>query len=175
MEVFLIKSRGIYCNLCFLHASGGVSNFRVLLLFLRMFSPRQWRCFSIAIFKNLKLNVFSTPVEVFLKKTGKNDYAKCFLHASGGVSVLVICITFFLLFSPRQWRCFEALKNLLFIPQVFSTPVEVFLKIAYTKEGKKGFLHASGGVSCGSGSLRNNGEFSPRQWRCFLLCSGLLA
>ena len=93
--------------------------------------------------------------------------AKGFLHASGGVSAVKTAECIYIMFSPRQWRCFSQLFLFLLLTQVFSTPVEVFLAKSLKRSRSNCFLHASGGVSFYGYKELNIARFSPRQWRCF--------
>ena len=89
-------------------------------------SPRSWRCFQRFFQQAVAGTVFSTLVEVFLRK---NLFFECgfgLLHARGGVSIIMNRLHIFYTSSPRSWRCFyqqlfEAVSN-----GVFSTLVEVF-------------------------------------------------
>ena len=114
--------------------------------------------------------VFSTPVEVFLCYRFLCIPALCFLHASGGVSLLHLRNLLRHKFSPRQWRCFQGNDVDYAIEVVFSTPVEVFLSHLNVISSIQRFLHASGGVSDSRRGNKGNQKFSPRQWRCFSIC-----
>ena len=90
MEVFLsadvdsLEARG------FLHLCGGVSNPVLTRRASREFSPLVWRCFLTDKKKRRSHIVFSTCVEVFLRKAERQIFEKCFLHVCGGVSISVL-------------------------------------------------------------------------------------
>ena len=147
MEVFLpIYGYGLDSER-FLHTRGGVSSSVPVVDNLCMFSPHTWRCFCIesrCIFKKL---VFSTHVEVFLKRAAGVMYGVRFLHTRGGVSASVRVCRKVGEFSPHTWRCFlshlsQSLQN-----DVFSTHVEVFPLLCFPFLPALGFLHTRGGVS----------------------------
>ena len=50
---------------------------------------------------------------------------------------------------------------------VFSTPVEVFLRLSGCRQYRVGLLHARGGVSIYPPPEIHGRESSPRPWRCF--------
>ncbi len=90
----------------FLHVCGGVSKRINEGLTVFLFSPRMWRCFPLQRPLRLRLSIFSTYVEVFLKTSRINGCATDFLHVCGGVSALKSIADIENTFSPRMWRCF---------------------------------------------------------------------
>ncbi len=86
VEVFLTgeKAESHYNGL--LHARGGVSFRPAGSAGQLRSSPRPWRCFSQVKFSYEKVVVFSTPVEVFLKRRDLSANTYSLLHARGGVS-----------------------------------------------------------------------------------------
>ena len=132
---------------CFLHARGGVST-----------TDAGTHSHTI---------VFSTHVEVFLKRRVPVGWRTSFLHARGGVSFIRTITTTGNKFSPRTWRCFYGLVRRRSIGAVFSTHVEVFLVRVTNIASFPCFLHARGGVSTTHSVKRNITAFSPRTWRCF--------
>ena len=70
-----------------------------------------------------------------------------FLHVCGGVSKLWEKVKGLAQFSPRMWRCFRSglFSDLICI--VFSTYVEVFLRMLESSDLLICFLHVCGGVS----------------------------
>ena len=108
-----------------------------------------WRCFF-RTRKDLDLNtVFSTYVEMFLIHAEHYRVIMSFLHVCGDVSSGAYQSYLDCMFSPRIWRCFRQKVQEWTKVQVFSTYVEMFLKL---------FINLS--------SLL---KFSPRMWRCFLV------
>ena len=126
MEVFLIGGCLIKTGFRLLHARGGVSTGVTTDDTGRRSSPRSWRCF----FKGqsgLKADVvFSTLVEVFLKRLNVPSSIPSLLHARGGVSLILHVILKWRESSPRSWRCFLTMQIDFYGEQVFSTLVEVF-------------------------------------------------
>ena len=93
------------------------------------------------------LAVFSTYVEVFLFGDLFLIVHIRFLHVCGGVSKVSIWFDGYTRFSPRMWRCFLIFRSQLCMRLVFSTYVEVFLRIIARLNSFMGFLHVCGGVS----------------------------
>ena len=117
--------------LCFLHISGGVSIANNAFRISCLFSPHTWRCFRSDRVESIRLSVFSTYVEVFPQRIRTALTACCFLHIRGGVSDPSNAEKLIELFSPRMWRCFQALLQLMALVMVFSTYVEVFLELPF--------------------------------------------
>ena len=93
-------------RLHFLHVCGGVSRLKNLENVLRRFSPRMWRCFHVKAECRRRQKIFSTYVEVFLRRTALICESTDFLHVCGGVSRWVCRPLMLMQFSPRMWRCF---------------------------------------------------------------------
>ena len=127
VEVFPARQACRSTRLCFLHVCGGVSEIRSFADLFCPFSPRMWRCFWDEVQGDSWLIVFSTYVEVFLRRA-LMVYARCrflhvcggvsegvcagvgalgFLHVCGGVSIRATMSTTTDRFSPRMWRCFR--------------------------------------------------------------------
>ena len=70
--------------------------------------------------------VFSTLVEVFLKRKSSVSTSIRLLHARGGVSKAKKLGINVYTSSPRSWRCFSTQATLPKYGLVFSTLVEVF-------------------------------------------------
>ena len=151
----------------FLHVCGGVSNAKVLFVLRGRFSPRMWRCFQTDDVVTGNTEIFSTYVEVFLRYQADSFLDFYFLHVCGGVSEALIQAIETREFSPRMWRCFSILTVRLNENQIFSTYVEVFLRIERLYVAPCDFLHVCGGVSIKRSVLPRSFEFSPRMWRCF--------
>ena len=129
VEVFL----GL--NICWLwffrllHARGGVSPSPVFIRVVGGSSPRSWRCFHEQASQAVMSAVFSTLVEVFPKALCADCDGQCLLHARGGVSSDYRHGVYRQRSSPRSWRCFWHCCFLLRFLIVFSTLVEVFLRL----------------------------------------------
>ncbi len=113
------------------------------------------------------LEVFSTPVEVFLVSNSAIRKKRGLLHARGGVSIGGGIYRRLDLSSPRPWRCFPLECFCVTFDKVFSTPVEVFLRITRLLVLARSLLHARGGVSIGAEQSTRMAASSPRPWRCF--------
>ena len=89
-------------------------------------SPRPWRCFLDEAKLYLRVDVFSTSVEVFLMTEYVNHNDESLLHVRGGVSHSFQMSEMQRRSSPRPWRCFLASGDRGRAGAVFSTSVEVF-------------------------------------------------
>ena len=165
--MFLSHRSGKVSKIRFLHVRGGVSASSSYCAYLSSFSPRAWRCFYRNSTKKRQTRVFSTCVEVFLYRGLDRLLSICFLHVRGGVSAGFQGIRGKKKFSPRAWRCFRIDKARGLATRVFSTCVEVFLRVYEIERERHRFLHVRGGVSYAFGQKKLIGEFSPRAWRCF--------
>ena len=130
-------------------------------------SPRSWRCFLQFYRHGSTANVFSTLVEVFLRKYELKKAELSLLHARGGVSFGTPKMRGLTESSPRSWRCFYRRGLPLLNGRVFSTLVEVFLYTNATGRPIMGLLHARGGVSLDILVDSMIEKSSPRSWRCF--------
>ena len=128
MEVFLKHQSRIHLILDFLHVCGGVSDYASFTCKLTEFSPRMWRCFSCAYVARYCTKIFSTYVEVFLRKFSCKARLRNFLHVCGGVSQWRQQGMPKARFSPRMWRCFSDNRFSRNFARIFSTYVEVFPK-----------------------------------------------
>ena len=130
-----------------LHVRGGVSITGGFTIDVVRSSPRPWRCFVGFVRDLHRALVFSTSVEVFLKKQDRLQPGEGLLHVRGGVSkasfLSVICFWS----SPRPWRCFYLGGGKTRINVVFSTSVEVFLVLFDNGRQYQSLLHVRGGVS----------------------------
>ena len=109
--------------------------------------------------------IFSTYVEVILKRWSLLSALTYFLHVCGGDPVYNIMVRAKLVFSPRMWR-WSYIHSCLFqkLP-IFSTYVEVIpecmIKIGYLPN----FLHVCGGDPIDATPSASQPGFSPRMWR----------
>ena len=142
MDMFLM-----FAGAGFLHVCGGVSQAVRESPRKEMFSPRMWRCFSLAQRSQSLHRVFSTYVEVFLTLEEAYQLDESFLHVCGGVSIGNFPNSTKSSFSPRMWRCFSRGNPNLRYACVFSTYVEVFPKVLLQNAETPSFLHVCGGVS----------------------------
>ena len=72
--------------------------------------------------------VFPTPVGVFLKKPPERLHIGSLPHARGGVSAYKRKPLSYARSSPRPWGCFSMAAWKYWLPDVFPTPVGVFLR-----------------------------------------------
>ena len=154
VEVFLKNSPYLQFKSDFLHVCGGVSEKSLMQWTNTIFSPRMWRCFSVA---------YCFP-----------GSALDFLHVCGGVSSIAYVARYILKFSPRMWRCFFACSSYARRFSIFSTYVEVFPWPRPFHLVPSYFLHVCGGVSIHIRLFYLSGKFSPRMWRCFFLNIGFI-
>ena len=132
---------------CFLHARGDVSDLAKKAMSELRFSPRTWRCFYRLYTFLCYIRVFSTHVEMFLRALPAVLSTVRFLHARGDVSYFWPFSFRFGMFSPRTWRCFSEVSMQLRCLDVFSTHVEMFLRLIWIFLRSICFLHARGDVS----------------------------
>ena len=130
-------------------------------------SPRPWRCFFRHLDLSAATEVFSTSVEVFLAISGAVRLLPLLLHVRGGVSQASRIIGGSSVSSPRPWRCFLHGPRVHRRQHVFSTSVEVFLRISLDVAPQLRLLHVRGGVSPGRSRNFVRRVSSPRPWRCF--------
>ena len=147
VEVFPSTALTSSSIFCLLHVRGGVSF---------------WRRCGLCLWC-----VFSTSVEVFLPKSRSKGTVPCLLHVRGGVSSRRPNAKRVRLSSPRPWRCFPRQLRSWRNHRVFSTSVEVFLKVPQPRVTCRGLLHVRGGVSAGRYRMQKARKSSPRPWRCF--------
>ena len=110
-------------------------------------SPRPWGCFPVVPGLRSCLEVFPTPVGVFLKSWKGKTTITSLPHARGGVS------SFYRL--PYQTTI------------VFPTPVGVFLNPVFPYRNRSRLPHARGGVSNAGCISKIFDMSSPRPWGCF--------
>ena len=169
MEVFLKVDTSLWSESGLLHVRGGVSGIGVLAGILSGPSPRPWRCFFRRIFCVVNYVVFSTSVEVFLLRFSWRIHHTGLLHVRGGVSLHPGIAVVLELSSPRPWRCFQRADDAALGGQVFSTSVEVFLRLENSLAEPLGLLHVRGGVSAVKKKIDRELKSSPRPWRCFFI------
>ncbi len=157
-----------------LHARGGVSRSVGNIHAASSSSPRPWRCFFRGEGLKNRITVFSTPVEVFPGEVLQIGESDSLLHARGGVSLVSRVSSVKVASSPRPWRCFSTGSGAGCWRSVFSTPVEVFLVARRRRRPDRCLLHARGGVSMAHRTSAARSVSSPRPWRCFWCCRGLL-
>ncbi len=145
--VFLVNNSHFILDLCLPHASGGVSHITLMKTRLILSSPRQWGCFQRTHTLARTGRVFPTPVGVFPDFSVSLSFKHSLPHASGGVSMMMICTPSRLRSSPRQWGCFLSNGNFYLATAVFPTPVGVFPYDLVSYFIAHSLPHASGGVS----------------------------
>ena len=109
--------------------------------------------------------VFSTYVEVILRRLFKGKTAICILHVCGGdpeSSILTLCRS---RYSPRMWRWSLTYLTGHVRGTVFSTYVEVIPNAGRQTFLQVGILHVCGGDPKSGWPLFSNLVYSPRMWR----------
>ena len=172
VEVFLRKGTQSIVISRLLHVRGGVSRSHGHKTAIPVSSPRPWRCFYRDCLEFSFARVFSTSVEVFPLTVLIVLKRACLLHVRGGVSKAGSLLESAMRSSPRPWRCFQSTLGLLSGVTVFSTSVEVFLRIGFSLSSASSLLHVRGGVSVNKKKVTARIESSPRPWRCFRGCHG---
>ena len=152
-----------------LHVRGGVSQFAPIPGLLDESSPRPWRCFLDEAKLYLRVDVFSTSVEVFLMTEYVNHNDESLLHVRGGVSIQAALVGILRQSSPRPWRCFWSATSSDHLAAVFSTSVEVFPRKLGLTVAVVRLLHVRGGVSILDTDKVSLSRSSPRPWRCFII------
>ena len=84
---------------------------------------------------------------MFLQGRAEEGMEGGFLHVCGDVSDLACVFSHSTEFSPRMWRCFFVLIQIIHARAVFSTYVEMFLAFMLIILLTKSFLHVCGDVS----------------------------
>ena len=130
------------------HARGGVSKRGWQEVYQSWSSPRPWGCFHNLQQLMDELQVFPTPVGVFLRTERLEVGLFGLPHARGGVSTTSKTSAGSAMSSPRPWGCFFQNGGQKGAIRVFPTPVGVFLASRHLRPGGQGLPHARGGVSC---------------------------
>ena len=130
-------------------------------------SPRPWGCFWNVFFDSGPVQVFPTPVGVFLEQDRLDIPCICLPHARGGVSPKYIMGFVNITSSPRPWGCFLKRRDIDAFKKVFPTPVGVFLMAEQEKAANESLPHARGGVSPSARFWIDIRGSSPRPWGCF--------
>ena len=156
------------------HACGGVSRTEKVKIILTWSSPRLWGCFRWMDTPVVTIEVFPTPVGVFLLAVHYWLQSKCLPHACGGVSEIRPSSPAPGWSSPRLWGCFSDLTFDLTAAPVFPTPVGVFPTVATKSLPGLRLPHACGGVSPAYRGQEVHLWSSPRLWGCFRIhCCGV--
>ena len=149
------------------HARGGVSERQPNGCFAIPSSPRPWGCFLILRVRFLAVEVFPTPVGVFLSPLKDMAVEASLPHARGGVSMNIHVRHLHFESSPRPWGCFLKNRRLSRRKCVFPTPVGVFLIRRAVRFLSFRLPHARGGVSLRFHRRLPGPPSSPRPWGCF--------
>ncbi len=130
VEVILWKFSKLLRLTCILHVCGGDPKNILLKNNSQKYSPRMWRWSPYVFEAKLKLGVFSTYVEVILKSLWVDFSLRGILHVCGGDPFWVPMSCLWVLYSPRMWRWSWVPAKYTKIILVFSTYVEVILRIS---------------------------------------------
>ncbi len=109
------------------HARGGVSDLHGSIIADHKSSPRPWGCFLLPVACSYMIQVFPTPVGVFLSMPEITKFRVRLPHARGGVSGAQTARRAGRTSSPRPWGCFLEKDGGKTEIAVFPTPVGVFL------------------------------------------------
>ena len=126
-----------------------------------------WRwSFLLAYILHYQL-VFSTYVEMILRKCHYTSCLSCILHVCGDDPFCFSHCEVSAQYSPRMWRWSQDNDYHLMQAWVFSTYVEMILTVRLIKALTKCILHV-----CGDDPRWKNGNYakwlySPRMWSCF--------
>ena len=149
----------------FLHVCGGDPILAKPDLIIVEFSPRMWRWSWKSSVDCNSTAVFSTYVEVILKRCYQPINLMGFLHVCGGDPHRRKRKSTCRKFSPRMWRWSYPIDSHCQCSHVFSTYVEVILMLATNDLEIQGFLHVCGGDPANWMIQLMDGKFSPRMWR----------
>ena len=165
--VFLVLRRPKLSRDSLPHARGGVSSPHFPSPVPEGSSPRPWGCFFRLYVMARVVEVFPTPVGVFL--AGARPRSPCIRlpHAREGVSILGPSLRRDMLSSPRPWGCFHLVDGVDPRLQVFPTPVGVFPAWGICSIPMLSLPHARGGVSSCLYLWGPSLASSPRPWGCF--------
>ena len=170
MEVILIASLANSRNWGFLHVCGGDPETSIFIYDDSQFSPRMWRWSSLLKTAGHYHQVFSTYVEVILFGFVRLFHTICFLHVCGGDPLPSNLMSFISKFSPRMWRWSTDAVLAAMQVIVFSTYVEVILRLRCIFNSLVCFLHVCGGDPTTRYKLLIWYLFSPRMWRWSYQC-----
>ena len=130
-----------------------------------VYSPRVWRSSYASSINAPKLIVFSTYVEVIPSLSVYITLPSCILHVCGGHPTIKKYQILWWEYSPRMWRSsfFAWLSSCKVL--VFSTYVEVILRVGLFPTLFFSILHVCGGHPFIGKALFNSILYSPRMWR----------
>ena len=165
VEVILFKTEAFTICLCILHVCGGDPEWQSYSISAFQYSPRMWRWSSLADQGILGIEVFSTYVEVILRLVKLCLASWSILHVCGGDPMNSTARSFTILYSPRMWRwsCYWSIWW--FKECVFSTYVEVILRLVKLCLASWSILHVCGGDPMNSTARSFTILYSPRMWR----------
>ena len=149
------------------HARGGVSARKTIRSIRYGSSPRPWGCFCLIYTISDTLQLFPTPVGVFLGETVYEFVQASLPHARGGVSGFDLPFVYRRASSPRPWGCFCQQILDVRVKELFPTPVGVFPQFYNWARLCEPLPHARGGVSGCYSSGTASSRSSPRPGGCF--------
>ena len=129
------------------------------------YSPRMWRWSREQKLEKARAEVFSTYVEVILPKVRMSIPVPSILHVCGGDPKLFHKPFWFSGYSPRMWRWSSFGTCLWVASYVFSTYVEVILKVWPSAREASSILHVCGGDPIKYPKTELMVVYSPRMWR----------
>lgn len=170
-----------------LHTHGGTPITRYPYYAFDESSPHAWRYSSAANRALIAPAVFSTRVEVLLRKRAGSTPPTSLLHGRGGIPSSQTDFSVFRTSSPRgggtpcsgrasslasrssprPWRYTAFLQDLARWPQVFSTHAEVVLRSTQHVDHLPSLLRTCGGTPDHFDPRKCGSRPSPRAWRFF--------
>ena len=165
MEVILSNCNRFIYRISILHVCGGDPKMPFIRSCTLKYSPRMWRWSCGLPLWNVAETVFSTYVEVILFPSWLDPAITSILHVCGGDPKLPWFFLSRAPYSPRMWRwsCQRHLSTNPFL--VFSTYVEVILRINVVLPESSCILHVCGGDPRESSTDTWMNMYSPRMWR----------
>ena len=130
-----------------------------------LYSPRMWRWSYRSISYVLHMPVFSTYVEMILYYIFFVVFIVCILHVCGDDPCFGLPARLYASYSPRMWRWSPYPTNAPSTIIVFSTYVEMILKMTTYSLIYTSILHVCGDDPIASRRHLKRTRYSPRMWR----------
>ena len=149
------------------HTRGGVSSSPAGCGSGSKSSPHPWGCFCFACVDEVADAIFPTPVGVFLRPFPRRWGKGHLPHTRGGVSRTRNRRKRHRQSSPHPWGCFPSEELEESDPDIFPTPVGVFLRPHVFLLRRRYLPHTRGGVSDYLYNIKKVCQSSPHPWGCF--------
>ena len=165
VEVILIDGSAGSATYGVLHVCGGDPLKMLQRWSVLQCSPRMWRWSQLCRLIRCISSVFSTYVEVILKKHVDIVAISRVLHVCGGDPEWTLYSLNKFECSPRMWRWSPTIPDGAIAIIVFSTYVEVILNFVWGYSFIFGVLHVCGGDPLLAWLYKASDACSPRMWR----------